>query len=208
RHRRRQADRARPSEDARGDARRARDVLRDARRSGADGDGGEDRRSARDRMVLQHPARRRRRDRGQSADLDDRLPGRSRPAVARDQARARGDLGRRADRAPAPRAALSGRASFFRPGGMGPLMDWNTLHDTLQAACDAPADDTIAELAVSAAELVVSAAGEPPDELPADARDWVETHGVPDDQLVELACRSMQCLAARSDAWHRPPLAL
>ena len=81
-------------------------------------------------------------------------------------------------------------------------MDWNTLHDTLQAACDAPADDTIAELAVSAAELVVSAAGEPPDELPADARDWVETHGVPDDQLVELACRSMKCLAARSDAWH------
>ena len=81
-------------------------------------------------------------------------------------------------------------------------MDWNTLSDTLQAACDGPVDDMVAELAVSAAELVVSAAGEPPDELPADARDWVETHGVPDEQLVELACRSMKCLAARSDAWH------
>jgi len=82
-------------------------------------------------------------------------------------------------------------------------MDWTTLSDTLQAPCDGPVDDTVAELAVSAAELVVSAAGEPPDELPADARDWVETHGVPDDRLVELACRSMKCLAARSDAWHK-----
>ena len=81
-------------------------------------------------------------------------------------------------------------------------MDWNTLSDTLEAACAGPVDDTVAELAVSAAELVVSAAGEPPDDLPADARDWVETHGVPDEQLVELACRSMKCLATRSDAWH------
>jgi hypothetical protein len=55
---------------------------------------------------------------------------------------------------------------------------------------------------VSAAELVASAAGEPPDELAADDREWVETHGVPDDELVELACRAMKCVAARSDAWH------
>jgi hypothetical protein len=81
-------------------------------------------------------------------------------------------------------------------------MDWNSLQDTLRAACDDPVDEAVAELAVSAAEVVVSAAGEPPDELPADARDWVETHGVPDDELVELACRSMKCVAARSDAWH------
>ncbi|HEY4413298.1 MAG TPA: hypothetical protein VGN06_09905, partial [Gaiellaceae bacterium] len=81
-------------------------------------------------------------------------------------------------------------------------MDWNSLHDALQAACDAQADETTAEIAVSAAELVVSAAGEPPDELASDAREWVETHGVPDDALVELACRSMKCLATRSDAWH------
>jgi len=81
-------------------------------------------------------------------------------------------------------------------------MDWNSLQDTLQAACAEHVDDATAEIAVSAAELVVSAAGEPPDELPADAREWVETHGVPDEALVELACRSMKCLAGRSEAWH------
>ncbi|HVA31201.1 MAG TPA: hypothetical protein VMU58_08015, partial [Gaiellaceae bacterium] len=53
-----------------------------------------------------------------------------------------------------------------------------------------------------AAELVASAAGEPPDELPAADREWVETHGLPDDELVELACRSMKRVAARSDDWH------
>ncbi len=79
-------------------------------------------------------------------------------------------------------------------------MDWNSLRDTLEAACDG-GDDSTAEFAVSAAELVASAAGEPPDELEPDARDWVETHGVPDDELVELACRSMKSVAARSDAW-------
>ncbi|MDX6466861.1 MAG: hypothetical protein QOI27_1901 [Gaiellaceae bacterium] len=81
-------------------------------------------------------------------------------------------------------------------------MDWDTLHATLQAACDDPADDAAAERAVEAAEIVVSAAGEPPDELPAPAREWVETHGVPDELLVELACRSMKCVAAKSDEWH------
>jgi hypothetical protein len=81
-------------------------------------------------------------------------------------------------------------------------MDWDTLNKTLQAACDDPADDAAAERAIAAAEIVVSAAGEPPDELPGEAREWVETHGVPDDMLVELACRSMKCVAAKSDAWH------
>ena len=81
-------------------------------------------------------------------------------------------------------------------------MDWGTLHTSLQAACDDPGDEAAAEQAVAAAEIVVSTAGEPPDELPGDAREWVETHGVPEDALVELACRSMKCLAARSDEWH------
>ena len=80
-------------------------------------------------------------------------------------------------------------------------MDWDTLHTTLQAACDDDRDEKIAEQAVAAAEIVVSAAGEPPDELPGEAREWVETHGVPEDALVELACRSMKCVAARSDEW-------
>ena len=82
-------------------------------------------------------------------------------------------------------------------------MDWNTLNENLEAACGEPADEAVAERAVAAAEIVASAAGEPPDELPGDAREWVETHGVPEDSLVELACRSMKCVAARSDEWHQ-----
>jgi hypothetical protein len=85
---------------------------------------------------------------------------------------------------------------------MGRLMDWDTLHASLEAGCDADGDETVAEQAVAAAEIVASAAGEPPDTLPPGDRDWVETHGVPEDELVELACRSMKCVAARSDEWH------
>ena len=51
------------------------------------------------RPLLQHPARRRPRDRDQPAHLDDRLPGGLQPAVPRRQARARRDLGRGARRA-------------------------------------------------------------------------------------------------------------
>lgn len=81
-------------------------------------------------------------------------------------------------------------------------MDWDTLNSALQAACDDSDDDAVAEQAVAAAEIVVSAAGAPPDELPGKAREWVETHGVPEEALVQLACRAMKCVAARSDAWH------
>jgi hypothetical protein len=35
-----------------------------------------------------------------------------------------------------------------------------------------------------------------------DEREWAETHGIPPDELVELACRSMKCVAAISDDWH------
>ena len=81
-------------------------------------------------------------------------------------------------------------------------MDWSTLNENLEAACGEPGDEAVAERAVAAAEIVASAAGEPPDELPGDAREWVETHGVPEESLVELACRSMKCVASRSDEWH------
>ena len=80
--------------------------------------------------------------------------------------------------------------------------DWDALREPLQAACDAPADEERIKRAVDAAELVASTAGEPPDELPAAARDWVETHGVPPDDLVELACRSMKHIARENDWWH------
>lgn len=80
-------------------------------------------------------------------------------------------------------------------------MDWESLHQALRAACDDPGDEAVAKRAIDAAEIVASAAGEPPDELPADAREWVETHGVPDDELIELACRAMKCIAGSSDWW-------
>jgi hypothetical protein len=80
--------------------------------------------------------------------------------------------------------------------------DWDILREPLQAACDEPTDEERIKHAVDAAELVASAAGEPPDELPDDAREWVETHGVPPEDLVELACRSMKQVANANEWWH------
>jgi hypothetical protein len=84
---------------------------------------------------------------------------------------------------------------------MADTVDWTTLHEVLAAACDEPSEMT-AERAVRAAELVASTAGEPPDDLSADEREWAETHGIPPDELVELACRSMKCVAGLSGEWH------
>ena len=81
-------------------------------------------------------------------------------------------------------------------------MDWKSLEETLAAACDGEPDETTAEEAVHAAELVAATAGEPPDELSDEDREWAETHGIPPEELVELACRSMKRLAAQSDDWH------
>ena len=79
--------------------------------------------------------------------------------------------------------------------------DWDTLRAPLEAACAEPQDEERIKRAVDAAELVASAAGEPPDELPDDAREWAETHGVPPDDLVELACRSMKQVAGANEWW-------
>ena len=81
-------------------------------------------------------------------------------------------------------------------------MDWRTLEQTLSAACDGAPDDLIAQRAVRAAELVAATAGEPTDDLSDDDREWAEVHGIPPEELVELACRSMKCVAAISDDWH------
>ena len=80
-------------------------------------------------------------------------------------------------------------------------VDWKSLEVLLAAACDEPDDET-AERAVRAAELVASTAGEPPDELSPQDREWAEQHGIPPTELVDLACRSMKCVAALSDDWH------
>ena len=81
------------------------------------------------------------------------------------------------------------------------MTDWNALHETLAAACEEPSERTV-EQAVRAAELVAATAGEPPDDLSPEEREWAETHGIPPEELVDLACRSMKCVAALSDEWH------
>ena len=81
------------------------------------------------------------------------------------------------------------------------MESWRTLEETLAAACETP-DQATAERAVRAAELVASTAGEPPDDLTPEDRDWAEMHGIPPTELVDLACRSMKCVAALSDEWH------
>lgn len=81
-------------------------------------------------------------------------------------------------------------------------MDWESLHEALAAACDNSPDDLTAQRAVRAAELVAATSGEPSDELAPEDREWAETHGIPPDELVDLACRSMKCVAALSDDWH------
>ena len=79
--------------------------------------------------------------------------------------------------------------------------DWDSLRTPLAAACEEPKDEDRVRRAVDAAELVASAAGEPPDELPDPARDWVERHGIPPDDLVELAVRAMKVVANENEWW-------
>jgi hypothetical protein len=81
------------------------------------------------------------------------------------------------------------------------VTDWNSLHETLAAACEEPSERT-AEQAVRAAELVAATSGEPPDDLSPEESEWAETHGIPPAELVDLACRSMKRVAGLSDEWH------
>ena len=81
------------------------------------------------------------------------------------------------------------------------LKTWQSLQETLNAACESPSPET-AGPAVHAAELVAATSGEPPDDLSDEDREWAETHGIPPEELVELACRSMKCVAALSPDWH------
>jgi hypothetical protein len=81
------------------------------------------------------------------------------------------------------------------------MNDWDILRAPLEAALAAPEDEEAIKHAVDAAELVASAAGEPPDELPEAAQDWVELHGIPPEDLVELAVRSMKQVANANEWW-------
>jgi len=79
--------------------------------------------------------------------------------------------------------------------------DWDSLRLPLEGALATPEDETAIKHAVDAAELVASASGEPPDELPPEAREWVERHGIPPEDLVELAMRSMKLVANTNEWW-------
>jgi hypothetical protein len=79
--------------------------------------------------------------------------------------------------------------------------DWDILRPPLEAALEAPEDEEVIKRAVDAAEIVASAAGEPPDELPEAAKEWVERHGIPPEDLVELAVRSMKQIANANEWW-------
>jgi hypothetical protein len=65
----------------------------------------------------------------------------------------------------------------------------------LAQACDGRLDEKLAAQALAAAEVVASAAGEAPDDLPPQAREWVERHGVPPEQLIERALRAVREVA-------------
>ena len=67
--------------------------------------------------------------------------------------------------------------------------------EALARANDGALDEELAAQALVAAELVASAAGEAPDDLPEPARAWVERHGVPDDRLVERALHAVREVA-------------
>lgn len=60
-------------------------------------------------------------------------------------------------------------------------------------------DGTLAAQALAAGELVASAAGEAPDDLPPAAREWVERHGVPADELIERALRAVRSVATNDE---------
>ncbi len=71
----------------------------------------------------------------------------------------------------------------------------DALVDVLARANGGALDETLAAQALVAAELVASAAGEAPDDLPAPAREWVERHGVPAEELIERALHAVREIA-------------
>jgi uncharacterized protein DUF4259 len=74
------------------------------------------------------------------------------------------------------------------------------IRDALEAASAAGRDDRAECCGLAAAEIVASACGEPPDGLPDPARAWVDAHGVPSDELVDLALQVVREISHSSRA--------
>jgi hypothetical protein len=70
------------------------------------------------------------------------------------------------------------------------------VRSTLERIADAPPDielvHRLCEEALAAAEIVASCAGATPDELPDRVRAYVETCGVPGDELLRVAFRAVE----------------
>jgi hypothetical protein len=77
------------------------------------------------------------------------------------------------------------------------------VRSTLVQAASAPPDRDLPHLeceqVLAAAEIVASAAGAAPDELPASVRDYVERHGVPSDELIADAFRAVERVGMQKD---------
>ena len=91
-------------------------------------------------------------------------------------------------------------------------MDWlaelersgdDALPTALSPVAEAPEEALVeapdAARALAAAEIVASAAGVAPDELPEEAVEWIAKRGVPEPALVELALRAAKRVCNNSE---------
>jgi hypothetical protein len=81
--------------------------------------------------------------------------------------------------------------------------DDELVRSTLAEAASAPPDRELPHLdceqVLAAAEIVASAAGAAPDELPDNVRAYVERHGVPSEDLVADAFRAVERVGMQKD---------
>jgi hypothetical protein len=101
-----------------------------------------------------------------------------------------------------------GTGAFENDGAM----DWiaeleergeTAIRDALTAAAGAGADTYVeapaAEAALAAAEVVAALAGHRVDNLPEEVCAWVDSRGIPADDLVDLALRATKRVASSSE---------
>jgi uncharacterized protein DUF4259 len=75
----------------------------------------------------------------------------------------------------------------------------STLAQAASAAPDQDLPHLECEQVLAAAEIVASAAGAAPDDLPDTVRDYIERHGVPDEAMVADAFRAVERVGMQKD---------